>query len=644
MRAPGAGVAIPFAPGQRDVVLVVPPVASASSPALGPSLLAAGLAARGVGVAVLYGTLRFAARVGLEVNERLARASSEALPGEALFAAAAFPELLAGEPAPTFVARHLAAAVGPRSLRAGPAQIFDPASAAQVAEVQACLDHVGPVLDELGGAILAAEPRIVGIGSAYRQVLASLALARWLKERRPELLVVLGGPNLARPMAEATVELCDAVDLAVAGEADEVFVELCVDYLDRGRRPSTRVVVCPPLDDLDRARTPDYRDYFTQLAPLVAAGRLPESLPAWLHVEGSRGCRWGERHPCSFCGLDGPLRRHRAKAPERVLAELDELADRHRVRRFQLTDNLLPETALQRLLPALAERPRDLELFWEVRPDLTAEELDLVVLAGVAGIQPGIESLASGVLRRLGKGTTGVRNLVFLRDCASRGLAATWNLLLAVPGESAADYRALLRLLPAVEHLQPPVACGPVRVDRFSPYFDRPERFGLRDVRPWAAYSRLLPPGARVADLASHFEAEVPSGLLDDPPLLDELRAAVSGWQRAWVEGARPPRLAAVPLGDGLELVEDTRRVARQRFSVLTPPQADALRRLDLPCTEGGVAGHDRPAVEALRRLAFVVEHERRLVSVVTRPGLGIRLRERRRRALARGPRARAAG
>ena len=68
-----------------------------------------------------------------------------------------------------------------------------------------------------------------------------------------------------------------------------------------------------------------------------------------------------------------------------------------------------------------------------------------------------------------------------------------WNLLYGFPGETREDYEQILAMLPSIEFLDPPVACGPIRMDRFSPYFETPEEFGLtNDVRPMNAYPFLF--------------------------------------------------------------------------------------------------------------------------------------------------------
>ena len=132
--------------------------------------------------------------------------------------------------------------------------------------------------------------------------------------------------------------------------------------------------------------------------------------------------------------------------------------------------------------------------------------------------------------------------------------------------------------------------------------------------------------------IALHFLAEVHSELYEDPELLSRLTAAVRAWMRRWLDPSTRPRLAAIPLGRGLELVEDTRACAVERFVTLAPETADLLARLDRPVRPERVPEAEQESTALLVDRRLVIEHEGRLVSVVTRPALGHALRRQRRR------------
>jgi hypothetical protein len=121
----------------------------------------------------------------------------------------------------------------------------------------------------------------------------------------------------------------------------------------------------------------------------------------------------------------------------------------------------------------------------------------------------------------------------FLKWCRALGVRVYWNLIYGFPGETADDYEDILTVIDSIPHLGPPDACGPVRVERFSPYYEDPASYGFVNVRPAVAYSYLHPfDDATVAGLAFFFEHDYAPGF--EPPHGDyRLRSAAYHWGTA---------------------------------------------------------------------------------------------------------------
>jgi hypothetical protein len=111
------------------------------------------------------------------------------------------------------------------------------------------------------------------------------------------------------------------------------------------------------------------------------------------------------------------------------------------------------------------------------------------------------------------KGLTARQNLALLRYARAVDLSLTWNLLCEIPGDRLEAAEQTLRLLPLIRHLHPPAGLARLIIDRLSPYFDHPERYGVSNVR--AAYGAILPGSAAVSKGAYHFDGDhaVPRGL-----------------------------------------------------------------------------------------------------------------------------------
>jgi ribosomal peptide maturation radical SAM protein 1 len=621
--ASGGRPPIELAVTRAVILIVVPPFAHAGFPALGPSLLKAQCLRQGLRASVLYSNLELAARVGCEQYNRIALAFDQALVGERIFRAAAFPDELGGRDQTRFCTDFTEVDELPAITEEMAERLFSPGTQAERSLVAACVDQVEPFVDAVVARILDSGARVVGFSSSFQQTLASIAIAR----RLTGLTTVLGGINASQPGASALTEVTGAFDYVFSGEADTAFPSFCADLLGQGRLPPQPVIDCAPLSDLEQAPVPDYEDYFQQVTELDLQSQVRWRLPLWLPFEASRGCWWGERKQCIFCGLNGNELRHRRKSGAKVMQELARLSSRYGVKRLHATDNILPRSFHRQLLPELAAADAGYELFWETRADLTSDQLDLCVRAGLTRLQPGIESFATGLLQRLGKGTTGVANLVLLRECRSRAIDCEWNLLVGVPGERAADYESIISLAAQIEHLQPPRACIPVRIDRFSPLYREPQDHGLDGMQAFPVYRELFPDGAPVDQLANHFVADRESALLQCHDLRLRLARVLLSWIRAWCGNQEPPVLAAAPLAGGLVMIKDTRSCAIESMHLVSQEVDSCLYQLQQPKRRSWLDPVRAATVDDLLRRRYVVEHEGRLVSLVTRPALAAQLR-----------------
>lgn len=575
-----------------DVLLVVPPFASAALPALGPSILVAALRRDGLDAHAWYANLSFAARIGYGRYGRFAGASWLSH-GELLFAEAAW-----GQPVPTD-----AVAFGSREGAVSPA------------DWSAALTAVPWFIEATADAIAARSPKVVGFSSVFEQTVPSVALARAVRARLPGVPLLLGGANASRPMGAAIAEATDVFDLVIGGEAEQELPGLIRRLLD-GWRPTERSLDWPPLTDLASSPRPVFDDYFEHLERLE--GQLPDGLPLALPFESSRGCWWGQRSHCTFCGLLGLEIAERAHTPERVLDDIEALVAQWGVPSLQAVDNLMPLRIQKELLPELARRQpsreRPLRFFYEVRSHLKRRDLELLAAAGVVEVQSGLESLSTSTLQAIAKGVTGPMNLAFLRDARATGVRPAWNWMVCFPGDEAEDYAAAVRLMPFIAHLQPPMGVVPVRIDRFSPYHSDPARYGIRNVTPFAAMQHTWPDHADRAAIAYHFDAEVDSAW-HDPAVSAAANAALGQWFDAWEDA--PPVLEATPLPDGRLQIRDTRRVALEPEVTLSADASALLLRLEKPTP---IDAAPQRGLGALLQRGFVVQHEGMLVSVVVRP------------------------
>jgi ribosomal peptide maturation radical SAM protein 1 len=427
-------------------------------------------------------------------------------------------------------------------------------------------NSVPEFLEDAANELLAGAPRIVGFSTVFQQNVASLVLAKILKARDPTMKIVFGGGNCDGLMGRAIHNCFPWVDFVIRGEGERVLVGLVRDILaDEPIHPqsglcyridgySTAVLQKDePQVPIDEIPTPIYDDYFERLA------RTPLRSELWPEVailfESSRGCWWGAKSHCTFCGLNSSLMRFRSKPASRVAEEILSMAARYRVLDFVAVDDIIDLHHIRELFPLLRASGADLTLFYETKANLTKDQLHSFHDAGVNAIQPGIESLSTPILRLMRKGVTALQNLRLLKWCAEIGIMPAWNLLYGFPGEPPEEYERMTELVPSLVHLEPPMFM-PVELERFSPYFDRPTEFGIEIIGPLPHYRFLYSIAPEeLSNLAYDFEYRYSDGR--DPSIYTKgLAEAVEHWRQV---GARAFGSLTYRRGPGFLLVQDRR-------------------------------------------------------------------------------------
>ncbi|MCW5805383.1 MAG: RiPP maturation radical SAM C-methyltransferase [Deltaproteobacteria bacterium] len=496
------------------------------------------------------------------------------------------------------------------------------------------------VLQRMVAAAEAQPYDIVAFSATFdTQVPAALAMARRLRARRPELKVILGGAACLEEQGDGLLHSFAELDAVCHCEGEEVIVPLIRALRDgaplagvpgicwRDERGEVRHNPSPALTrDMDTLPVPDYRAFVAQFAGSEWASELAPRLL----FETSRGCWWGQKSLCTFCGLNGEGLAFRSKTPERAYDEIVALYRDYPTATFlQSTDNILDLKYLTTVMPRLAALPRDpdrpLRIFYEVKSNMRPDQVEAMALAGVVCVQPGIESFSTDVLRLMRKGCTALGQVQFIKWCDQFGINPVYNVILRNPGEEVAWYRRMLEVLPSLHHLTPPTAVVPMLLERFSPYFQDPASFGITNVQPKSFYTALYnQPGVDLERIAYQFGFEHP--VCDDRELIQAYRACaddIRSWQETWA----PDRLYYQDLGKELVVVDS--REGGRAVVRLAGPAMELFRYLDTHRARAGIAAEfpdlDAQLLETQllnwTHRRWIVSDEDRVVSVVPRKG-----------------------
>lgn len=297
---------------------------------------------------------------------------------------------------------------------------------------------IGQEPRDIAESILAAGPKLVGFGVYIWNVRQTLEVVSILKRVRPELAIVLGGPEVSY---ETEVQaLCRLADLTIQGEGEDSFYAVCRDFLATGRLPEKKWLP-PRLPELATLELP---------YDLYAEDDIKHRV---IYVEASRGCPY----KCEFClsSLDTKVRPF---ALDRFLAEMDKLIARG-ARQFKFVDrtfNLSVATG-SRILSFFLERlHHGLFLHFEIVPDRLPSELRELIAKfpdGTLQFEIGIQTWDPETAKRISRRQDYAKvqeNFAFLVGETRAHLHA--DLIVGLPGE---DLATFARGFDAVARLQP---------------------------------------------------------------------------------------------------------------------------------------------------------------------------------------------
>lgn len=331
--------------------------------------------------------------------------------------------------------------------------------------------------------LLARQPRILGLGVYIWNVRETSELVALLKRIAPDLVIVLGGPEVSHEHAgQPIVQLADYV---ITGQGDLAFRELCLQLL-AGARPAEKFIeAAPPRPDALELPYPFYTD--TDIAQRL------------IYVEASRGCPF----KCEFClsALD------RTAVPfdlDRFLEAMDALHKRG-ARHFKFVDrtfNLKVDTGRRILQFFLDRLSDDLFLHFEVIPDRLPDGLkellarfppgSLQLEVGVQTFDPGVQALIS---RKQDNDRT-ADNLRWLREHSHAHIHA--DLIVGLPGEDLESFgRGFDRLVALHPH---EIQVGILKRLRGAPIARHTQAFDLR-FSPQPPYTILSTDRIAFADM-----------------------------------------------------------------------------------------------------------------------------------------------
>jgi radical SAM superfamily enzyme YgiQ (UPF0313 family) len=348
------------------------------------------------------------------------------------------------------------------------------------------------------GAILARRPWMVGFTCYVWNVERTLWIAARLKQRRPELIVLVGGPEIT---ADNTSVLQNpAVDYAVVGEGERTFAQLLATFAEQGRsvyRSVSNLFANGPHPDplpkgegttldLDAVSSP----YSEGILDLADGGRML--------LETARGCRFR----CKYCYYPKSHLGLHFLSAEQVVANLNYAAE-HGAKEVVLLD------------PTLNQRPDFVEFLRLLRRgntagrlafsgELRAEGIDaqqarLLREANFHEVEIGLQSVAPRAWKLMGRPTDLPAFERGVKAIMAEGIKARVDLILGLPGDTVDSVRR------GIDFLLRTGAYTETQVFNLSilpgtAFRRQTEELGLR-YQPWPPYYVLQTPTLDMEDI-----------------------------------------------------------------------------------------------------------------------------------------------
>lgn len=266
--------------------------------------------------------------------------------------------------------------------------------------------------DSLLQDILGHNPAIVGFYSVSENYKFIVEMFRRIKEKRPGIITVLGGPHVYG-LPEASIRP-DCIDFGINGEGEESFYKLLeanfkpetfpsipgLIYKKDGKVLSNRIALIHNLDEIPFPARHLYPPLDRYMPSIITYRKLPAT-----GMITSRGCN----SRCTFCHSGKGEFGLRFHSPEYVIEEIRHLKKDFGVKEFFIFDDTFVANKARAMAICEGIIKNNLDISWSCNAKVTYLTEDLLKLMRRSGcwlLQVGVESGNQKILNTMKKGIT----------------------------------------------------------------------------------------------------------------------------------------------------------------------------------------------------------------------------------------------
>ena len=304
------------------------------------------------------------------------------------------------------------------------------------------------------------KPDFIGISATTPNMLDVNDVSKMIKRAAPGVPIVIGGPH-ATALPVETLEESAAIDIAMAGEGEETWIDLVKgtnlsDVKGIAYRKDGKAVLNEQrghIADLDSLPFPAHHllDMEFYLRPSRFTSRNLSLRTTSIFT--ARGCPYR----CSFCAgpivFPGKVRYH---SKERVIAEIDNLVNKYNVEALYFAEDmfLASKKRATELLEEFIRQPWSKRLKWFAQARVNVIDpqiLDLMKRAGCVGVEYGFESGSQKILDAMSKVSKVEENMKAALMTRKAGMRFQANIIVGYPGETKEDFADTIKFLEKVK-------------------------------------------------------------------------------------------------------------------------------------------------------------------------------------------------
>jgi ribosomal peptide maturation radical SAM protein 1 len=366
--------------------------------------------------------------------------------------------------------------------------------------------------------------KYIGFSCTFDQLISSLALSRLIKERYPDVIIMMGGEIFDEENAQEYIKKISWIDWIFVGEGEKTLPAAILTHQAGQSLVGQLGLVTKEsnfcglntltAEEFDNLPCPDFDEYYD---------KYPDPACIW---ELSRGCWYGDKNLCTFCGMV-PLLRFKARS--NVYETIRTLRDRYNLKHMSFADLINPKGIIESVFSKTSNLGMTFNITARIEIVAQTEVYKLKTLekGGGKSVYFGIESLHPECLKLMRKGQLAINCISILKWCKFYRIKTDWSLLFGTPQEKTEYYYEMLELFPKLLHLSAP-SSQPITFVRGSPYHKE-----LKSLRVHPVYNYLYPADLDLPKIAEFFEntdVQLTLEKIQNYPAIHKLKEYIEYW------------------------------------------------------------------------------------------------------------------